>query len=216
MDITKFGHCCLLIETKGLRILTDPGSYSTLQNERADNIDVILITHEHGDHYHVESLKTVLAKSPHARVITNRGVGVFLDKEKILFEILEHGSFAEIRGVKGGVKIEAFGEKHALIYPGWKEVINTGYFIADRLFYPGDAFYNPGKPVDILALPVSGLWMKISEAIDYAKEIKPRAAFPVHDGMLKFGGANHMVPEKILKEAGIEFVVIAEGETKSI
>ena len=38
MNITKLGHCCLLIEEKGLRILTDPGAYSTGQNE-IKNID---------------------------------------------------------------------------------------------------------------------------------------------------------------------------------
>lgn len=56
MKVTKFGHCCLLIEEEGLRILTDPGSYSTRQND-VQNIDVILITHEHPDHLHIESLK---------------------------------------------------------------------------------------------------------------------------------------------------------------
>ncbi|MBI2052837.1 MAG: MBL fold metallo-hydrolase, partial [Candidatus Ryanbacteria bacterium] len=29
MKITKFGHCCLLIKENGVRILTDPGTYST-------------------------------------------------------------------------------------------------------------------------------------------------------------------------------------------
>ena len=33
MKITKFGHCCLLIEENGVRILTDPGTYSTQQSE---------------------------------------------------------------------------------------------------------------------------------------------------------------------------------------
>ena len=32
MKITKLGHCCLVIEEKGLKILTDPGSYTDTQN----------------------------------------------------------------------------------------------------------------------------------------------------------------------------------------
>lgn len=50
MKITKFGHCCLLIEENGVRILTDPGTYSTQQSE-VKNIDFVLITHEHADHF---------------------------------------------------------------------------------------------------------------------------------------------------------------------
>lgn len=43
MKITKFGHCCLLIEEHLLRILTDPGNYNTTPD--VENIDIILITH---------------------------------------------------------------------------------------------------------------------------------------------------------------------------
>jgi len=82
MKVTKFGHCCLLIEEKGLRILTDPGSYSTAQND-IKNIDVILITHEHADHMHIPSLKNCIKNNPKARIITNKGVAKMLDNEKI-------------------------------------------------------------------------------------------------------------------------------------
>ncbi len=71
MKITKFGHCCLLIEEKGVRILTDPGTYSTQQSE-VKNIDFVLITHEHADHFHVDSLKALLKNNPQAKVIPNK------------------------------------------------------------------------------------------------------------------------------------------------
>ena len=59
MKITKLGHCCLLIETKDKRILTDPGSYTVEAHSKLGNIDYILFTHEHQDHYHLESLMGV-------------------------------------------------------------------------------------------------------------------------------------------------------------
>lgn len=189
--------------------MTDPGAYSTLQNE-AENIDLILITHEHQDHFHLESLKAVLKNNPKARVVTNKSVGNLLEKEKISSELLEHGQKAEY----GGIHIEGCGEKHAIIYENFGQVENTGYFIAHKLFYPGDAFYNPGKPVPILALPVSGPWMKISEAVDYAKSLRPKICFPVHDGMLRFGGPNHAIPQKFLPTAGIRFEIIPDGGSK--
>ncbi|MBV9159334.1 MAG: MBL fold metallo-hydrolase [Candidatus Kaiserbacteria bacterium] len=211
MKITKLGHCCLLIEDKGLRILTDPGSYSTAQND-LKNIDAILITHEHGDHLHVESLKAVLANNPSARVITNTAVGKILAAENIAFEIIE-GTAA---GMIGEIAIEARDGKHEEIYGDMGQVQNTGYLIAEKLFYPGDAYTAPGVPVDILALPVAGPWCKIPEAIRYALKIKPRVAFPVHDAMLQKErvGSAYFAPQKVLPENGIEFTPIADGESR--
>lgn len=89
---------------------------------------------------------------------------------------------------------------------------NMGFFIDQRLWYPGDAFADPKCSVDILALPVSGPWMKLGEAIDYALLIKPKVVFPVHDGT-RFGSA-HLLPARILPTYGIEFVIMAEGDSK--
>ncbi|MBI4163568.1 MAG: MBL fold metallo-hydrolase [Candidatus Aenigmarchaeota archaeon] len=207
MKITKLGHCCLLIKEKGVKILTDPGIYSTDQI-RVRNLDVILITHEHTDHLHIDSLKTVLKNNSTAKVYTNRGVGKILDKEGIKYDLLENKQSVLI----DNVLIEGFGEKHAEIYPGLPTVVNTCYFIANKLFYPGDFLYNPKKPVKILALPVAGPWLKLSEAVNYAKEIKPEICFPVHDGMLKPErvGSAHTVPEDVLKPLGIKFLVLKE------
>ena len=209
MKITKLGHCCLVIEEKGVQIMTDPGTYSTLQND-AKGIDYIFITHEHPDHLHVESLKTVLKNNPKAKIVTNAPVGKLLDAEKIPYELLEHGGAKEF----SGVHVEGHGEKHEVIYESFGQVKNTGYFFAKRFFYPGDAFYNPGKPVEILALPVAGPWMKISEAIDYAKVIKPNVCFPVHDGMLKYLGPTRTVTQKSLSSVDIDFIDISEGATQ--
>ncbi|MDP3764016.1 MAG: MBL fold metallo-hydrolase [bacterium] len=211
MKITKIGHCCLIIEEQGIKILTDPGAFSTTQNQ-ITGVDVVLITHEHPDHLHIESLKTVLTNNPNAEVVTNTAVGKILDKDQIKYNILEDSGSINIKGIE----IKGFGKEHADIYKTIIPVQNTGYFIADKLFYPGDAFYNPGIPVDILALPVAGPWMKISDALDYAKTIKPRICFPVHDGHIKEIGFGpiHNLPKNILKDLKIEFIVIKEGETE--
>ena len=137
MKITKLGHCCLVIEDRGIKTLTDPGSWTTAQNEVRD-IDVVLITHEHADHLHVDSVKTILKNNPAAKVFTNRGVGKILEKERTPFELLEHSQSKTV----GDVLIEGHGELHAPIYPTVPQVINTGYFISGRLFYPGDAPHN--------------------------------------------------------------------------
>ena len=91
MKITKLGHCCLVIETKGKRVLTDPGSYTVEAHSKLENIDYILFTHEHQDHYHVESLKTILEKNPKAVVYANSSVSELLEKEGIKHTLVNDG-----------------------------------------------------------------------------------------------------------------------------
>src|SRR3954464_3421538 len=98
MKITKLGHCCLIVDIRGVRFLTDPGNYTTAQDE-VKNIQYIVITHEHTDHLHVESLKKVLANNPGAKVITNASVGKILEKEGIPFTKIAHGETTDAGGV---------------------------------------------------------------------------------------------------------------------
>ncbi len=211
MNITKIGHCCLLIKTDKITILTDPGAFSTGQNT-VTGIDLILITHEHADHFHVESLKEVLKNNPQAQVITNSGVGVKLKELGIAYSLLEGPQSTTVREVL----IEAFEGKHVEIFEDFGQVQNTGYFIDNKLFYPGDSYINPQKPVDVLALPVAGPWCKVLDCINYALKLKPRRAFPVHDAQLikERVGGNHRAPEAILSKNGISFISMLEGDEK--
>jgi len=59
--------------------------------------------------------------------------------------------------------------------------------------------------------PGAFCWKSRSEAIEYAKALKPKVAFPVHDGMLKIIGPFHGVPQAVLKEAGITFTTLELG-----
>ncbi len=208
MKVTKYGHCCLLVETGGVRLLTDPGCWSTLP-EHLGTIDAVLLTHEHQDHLHVPSLSQVLAKNPKAVVLTNSGVGALLQKEGITYKVLEHGQSKDV----GGVLVEAFGVKHADIYETVPVVPNTGFFIDNRLFYPGDALTAPARPPEILALPVCGPWLLLADAVRYALDLQPKVVFPVHDGMLAHVGAFHRIPEGALTRDGVGFVVLEPGKT---
>ncbi|NDE68381.1 MBL fold metallo-hydrolase, partial [bacterium] len=150
MNIKKLGHCCLLIKIDGLTILTDPGAFTTSQNSLT-GIDIILITHEHADHLHVGSLAEVLKNNPQAKVITNTSVGKKLDEAGVAYTVVEGRATMQIGAGNSEhtVPLEAFDCKHVEIFEEFGQVQNTGYLIGGKLFYPGDSYCQPGKPVDV-------------------------------------------------------------------
>ncbi len=208
MKITKFGHCCLLVEEDEAKFLIDPGIYSTEQNIQT-GLGAVVVTHEHQDHLSIESLRAIMKKNPGLEILTNSDVGTILEKEGIGFRIVEDAG----RYVQNGVVIEGSGKEHAVIHRSLPTVKNTGYMLGEKLFYGGDALRKPRMPVEILALPVAGPWLTLSEAIDYALAIKPKICFPVHEGMLKSPGAVHRVPAEVLGAAGIKFITLELGKT---
>ncbi|MGD1003372.1 MAG: MBL fold metallo-hydrolase [Minisyncoccia bacterium] len=219
MHITKLGHCCLVLEENGVKILTDPGSFTTEPVKAVTGINIILITHEHTDHYHIESIEAVLKNNPGAVVVSNGAVAKLLAEKNIPCTVVGDAQSATVGAASGmaaggGILIEGFGRDHATIYGTMGLVENTGYFVAGKFYFPGDAFHNPKRPIDVLALPVAGPWMKISEAIDFAKLVKPRIAFGVHDGMIipGFGAFAAKMLQNFLKPDGVDYVTLGAGE----
>ncbi len=102
---------------------------------------------------------------------------------------------------------------HAVIYASFPPMLNTGFFVGDKLLpYPGDAFIDPARPVEVLASPVSAPWMRTSECIDYALKLNPRVCFPVHDAIINAPEIYHGLPKMILEPQGISFVGLLAGE----
>ena len=197
-----------MIEVDGKRIMIDPGSYTAEEQSKELNIDIMLITHEHPDHFDLESIKKILLNNPNAVIITNNGVGKLLDEAGIKYEILEDKIPKEFFGVE----IEAHDCKHEEIFEEFGQAQNTAYFIGKKLFCPGDSFYNPDKPIEILALPVAGPWTKVKDTMKYVLDIKPKICFPVHDGMLKSFGSAHRVPNAVLPKFNIIFKSFEENQ----
>lgn len=203
MKITKLGHACLLIEENETRILIDPGIFAPQASE-LKNIDAVLITHEHSDHLSLDLLKQILENNPQAKIYTNTSVGALLTEANITFNLLTGRQAFQVNEIP----IKSFEVDHAPLHSSIPQIKNTGYFIAERLFYPGDSLINPEEPIEILALPVAGPWLRLSEAIDYTLALKPEQCFPVHEGILKTPGLTHLLPPKVLEPAGINFVIL--------
>lgn len=212
MRITKLGHCAMVLEIDGVKILTDPGSFTTGAQEGVTGLDAILITHEHADHFHIESLHTVVRNNPEAAIITNGSVAKLIAEAGITntVTVVGDGQSTTLKAVS----IEGFGKDHAPIVETMGMVENTAYMIGNKFYFPGDNFHAPGRAVDVLALPVAGPWMKISEAVRFAQTIGARIAFGVHDGMLvpSFRAFPKMALNMFVPNT--EYVTLADGESR--
>lgn len=214
MKVTKYGHCCLLIEINGKRVLTDPGMFSG-GLEDLTNLDLILITHEHTDHLHTDSLQTLVTQNPGVHVITNGSVGKILCEQEVPFAVLADGGHESV----AGVALKAYDGKHEEIYQEFGQVQNTGFLLENgQFFYPGDSYMIPDEPVQVLAAPVAGSWCKVPEAIRYVLSVAPKQMIPVHDAVLSEAGRQgvytHFARE--LEAKGIGFIELKHEEAKEM
>src|SRR5215217_5860219 len=183
MRLTKFGHSCLLVEEGGARVLLDPGSFSE-GFEELDGLTAVCLTHQHGDHLDAERVRRVLDRNPGVRVVSDEGSAQALGEAGAEVEVVHDGDELDL----GGLGVAVAGRDHAVIHPDIPVVPNVGYLVGGRLFHPGDAFTEPGQPVEVLAVPAGAPWLKLSEPIDYLRAVRPKVAVPVHDQVLSEAG----------------------------
>src|SRR5580704_3189096 len=110
MQITKLGHCCLVLDINGVKIITDPGNFTDAQNTLT-GIGILLITHEHQDHYHVESVAAIVKNNPDIEVVCNKAVAALIQKENIPCKVSVVGDGESV--TLHDVLIEGFGTEHA-------------------------------------------------------------------------------------------------------
>jgi L-ascorbate metabolism protein UlaG (beta-lactamase superfamily) len=182
MRLTKFSHSCVRLERDGVLVI-DPGTLS--ERSALDGVDAVLITHEHFDHLDVEALADVLGKRPSIEVFTHPDVTEKLEGlSGVVHEVVPGDEFTA-----AGFQVRAYGGLHALIHPDIPQIANVGFFIEGSdgrggIYHPGDSFEVPtDAEVDTLFVPVAAPWMKLAEAVDFTRQVAPRRAYPMHDGI---------------------------------
>ncbi len=182
MQLTKFGHSCVLIQDDQTKILFDPGMWT---DELPENIkvDAVVITHVHQDHLGLGRYLEIFKSAP--RIITNSEVKEELDKHDINCEVAEEGTQIQVNTIT----LDPFGTTHAILHPELlPKFQNIGYLINNKIFHPGDSFTVPSLPVETLLVPLSAPWSKVSETMDYVIEVKPKTMFAIHDAFLNERG----------------------------
>ncbi|MDF6045794.1 MBL fold metallo-hydrolase [Streptomyces sp. JH14] len=199
LTLTKKTHSCIRLEKDGRTLVIDPGGFS--EQDAALGADAMLVTHEHADHFDEGRLRAGLEANPAAEIWTLRSVA---EQLSAAFPGRVHTVGHGDTFTAAGFDVQVHGELHAVIHPDIPRITNIGFLVDGSLFHPGDALTVPDHPVDTLMLPVMAPWNKISEVIDYVREVKPRRAIDIHDALLtdlarpvydhqigSLGGADH-------------------------
>jgi len=210
-NLRFLGHSTVRLELGGRVVLTDPvltarvGGLSRVvalpPPESYADVDLVLLSHLHGDHLHLPSLK-LLGKN--TRIVVPRGAGGWLAKKgfKAVEEIAPGETLTE-----GGLTVTATEAVHSghrwgprlthgpqspalghLIESDGRKIYNAG----DTDLFDGMAAFGP---VDVALLPVWGWGPNLgpghldpARAAKAAERVQARAAVPVHWGTLTLPG----------------------------
>ncbi len=179
MQITRFGHAAVLVESADTRVLIDPGVFSSDETFALEGLDAIVVTHQHPDHIDVDRGAGLIERNPAAVLLCDPDSAAMLD----FGDWLAHG--AGVETVVGGFTIRGVGSRHAVIVPALPCVANVGVVLTAKgeptFFHPGDTYEHAPDGIDVLALPLSAPWAKVSETVDFIQRLSPMSLFPVHD-----------------------------------
>ncbi|MEU8541431.1 MBL fold metallo-hydrolase [Streptomyces sp. NPDC048717] len=210
MKLTKNTHACVRLEKGGRALVIDPGMFT--EEDAALGADALLVTHEHPDHFDEGRLRAALEADPAAEVWTLRSVAEQLTAAfPGRVHTVGHGDAFTV----AGFDVQVHGELHAVIHPDLPRVTNVGFLVDGSVFHPGDALTVPDRPVETLFLPVMAPWNKISEVIDYVREVRPTRAYDVHDALLT-DLARPIYDHQIGALGGTDHQRLAPGESARI
>ena len=235
MKIRYIKHSTLVIEAGGKKIITDPWIVGNVgffparprqvKPEELQDLNLIIISHGHGDHLHAESLVTLPRQ---AQVVCPRGL-----KDKLIrlgfLEVVELSPGEEFS--LPPVTITAVPARHPGQCVGYmiKEE-KTVYFAGDTVLFPGMKEIASRFKIDAAFLPIGGvrmlglkLGMDPADALRAAEILNPKLLIPIHFS----AGASVPLffsmkgsPEELLRKAGLglkeKIRVLAEGETLEI
>lgn len=225
MKIIWIGQAGLLIETGGKKIMVDPYLSDSVEainpknwrrvavdeNLFEEDIDMIVITHDHLDHLDPQTLER------------------FLKKDKILTVLAPYNAWQQVRKNGKNHNYVMFNRgtvwtQDGIIFTAVKaehsDLTAIGFIIDDgefKVYVTGDTLYNKDifselpKNLDAVFLPVNGVGnnMNISDAKQFAKMTEAKKAIPIHWGMFDeldvsdFDLVNAIIP-KIYEEVQFE------------
>jgi len=220
MKLTRFGQSCVLIETKEKRILIDPGVLkyeASLLEEHWKDIDILLVTHKHGDHFNVNAIKDIL-KDLKTKFYSTQEVANA--SAEVSPKIIKEGDVLEFEEVKVNIVKAVHGYLPHL--KGGREIYeNVGYIIDDgehKVYATSDTLcFDNDYKCDVLFVPVCnhGLVMGPFEAAFFAKDIGAKLVIPYHYDNLDYP-VDLGVVKKEFEKRELNYKILDIGESITI
>jgi L-ascorbate metabolism protein UlaG (beta-lactamase superfamily) len=226
-DLHFLGHSTVRIELAGRTVLTDPVLTPGVGPLRRvvpmpdpstwAGVDLVLLSHLHGDHLHLPSLRMLARLDDKVRIVVPRGAGGWLRGKGFAHvtelapgETLKDGDLkitgvhARHSGHRWGPRLEHGPQTRAmghLISGDGSTVYASGDTdLFDSMSFLGDL------GIDVALLPVWGWGPNLGSgsldhghldphrAAEAVARLRPRFAVPVHWGTLAVGGS-HLLPK---------------------
>ena len=246
--VTFVGHATVLIALAGARLLTDPVLRDRLLHLRrrvpspapsvTERIDAVLISHLHGDHVDLPSLRRLGGE---VRLIAPRGAGAWLHARG--FAHVEELSAGEATRV-GAAEVVAVPALHkGRRWPAvGRQAPPIGFEVRGErnVYFAGDTDLFPGMAdmagrIEVALLPVWGWGPTLGEghldprrAAEAVARIHPRIAVPIHWGTFfpvgqvrRHGHLLHDPPREFAAQVtelapDVEVAVLEPGESLAL
>ncbi|MEA1886725.1 MAG: MBL fold metallo-hydrolase [Bacteroidota bacterium] len=201
LELWFIGHGTLMFKYNDMVIHIDPVSREADYSEMPD-ADLILVTHEHGDHLDPGAIKKICKDE--TEIICNEASASDLDDCRIM----ANGDEIDIKGI-GIEAVPAYNIEHERSpgNPFHAKGVGNGYILElgdKRIYVAGDTENIPEmkniRNIDIAFLPMNLPYTMSPEmAADAALVIKPDILYPYH-----FGSTDTDEIIKLLEDSDIE------------
>ena len=224
MKVILLGQAGLLFDLDGVRVMVDPYLSNSVERLEPKNYrrqpidesffdikpDILVLTHNHLDHTDPETLKKLFSRHNGICVLASGNAWQTVrkfggDNNYIMFN-------RSTIWTEKGIRFEAIHAEHSddkavgviISYDG------KNYYITGDTLYNKKVIKDINVPIDVVFLPINGVGnnMNMTDAAQFAREIKAKTAVPVHFGMFdsinagEFNFKNKVIPE-IYKEISV-------------